>query len=411
VKAARTASGIGAAYPNPEFGADSIDSPRASRYLRLMRSVRTRQGAGTQTPLVRSPVPERPQIHQIVLPLPDRWTLPDTQVHLIESDPLTLVDAGPRTPESRVALEAALDSLGYGLADIERVVLTHAHTDRMGLVQTLRDAGARLECWVHEADAARVESFEVALVARGRDIVDLFREFGVPEARLEGVDRERIARLESAGNEAESTSVERILRQGDRVEFKDFDLGVIHCPGHTAGHLLLSDEAAGLLFTGDQIMGQAIPNTENYYLSELPDPADPLRRRPRFRGLVEMRRSLRRLRGGGFRALLPGHGGVIRRADRTIRDTLLFYDVRLQRIERSLRRLAAMGQDVTAFEILKAIFPGDEPLESMMTHLFLVIGALDCLEEQGQVEVVRRSDGVLIHHHRAWRGEKGTGGT
>ena len=365
--------------------------------------------------IVRNPVPDRPEIHQIELPLARETAAstilgpPDAaRVYLIESDPLTLIDTGVRTPESRAALDGALERLGYGFADIARVVITHAHRDHFGLVESLRSAGAELECCVHEADADLVEDH--ARVVRGRveGLAELLREFGVPES-LDGRIRGGLAReLALDAEEAEGTRVDRRLRDGDRIEWKDWGLGVLHSPGHTPGHVLLEDSEAGLLFTGDLIMAQAMPRAENFYLDAIADPRDPLRRRPRFRGLVEMRRGLRRLRGRRDRILLPGYGTAIRRADRTIRDTLLYYDVRIQRIDRGLRHLAAIGQDVTAFELWKALFPpgeagleaGEEAFDALRAQMLLVIGALDCLEEDGLLVTERRPDGVFTHHHR-----------
>jgi len=129
------------------------------------------------------------------------------------------------------------------------------------------------------------------------------------------------------------------------------------------------------------------------------DPRDPLRRRPRFRGLVEYRQSLRALRRLSLRSILPGFGGVIRVPDRAIRDSLLYYEVRVQRIERSLRSVTALGQAVTAYEIWHSLFPNDDPATEMRTRLLTVIGALDVLEEQGQCVTQRRDDGVLVHNH------------
>lgn len=393
----------------------------------------TRKRSGEPRPLVRSPVPERPEIHQIVLPLPPGAgrAIRNVQIHLIEGDPLTLVDTGTRLPESRAVLESALEELGYGIADIERVVLTHAHSDHMGLVQSIRETGASLECWVHQDDARLVEAQEEILRGRAAGASQLFREFGVPEAMLARFDRERGEVLREVARQSESTTVERILREGDRIAFKHFDLLVHHSPGHTPGHILLEEEESQILFTGDQVMGQAVPNTENHYVdfdinadeetagqragdgakrqgaarripvraADARKTADPLHRRARFRGLLEVRRSLQRLRSRRFRLLLPAYGGVIQRSDRTIRDTLLYYDVRLQRIDRGLRHLAALGQEVTAFEIWKSLFPQDGPYEVMRDQLLLVIGALDCLEDEGKLETARRSDGVLTHHH------------
>ncbi len=332
--------------------------------------------------------------------MPSSWgSLDRVQVYVIEGDPLTLIDTGVRTDASRSVLEGSLEELGYGLAEIGRVVVTHAHRDHMGLVQTLREAGAELECCVHEADADRVERYAEETRERFDATLDLFREYGVPEPRLEVISASREEHLESRLAEGEATVVDRRLREGDRVGFKHFDLRVHHSPGHTPGHLLLEDEELGLLFTGDQVMGQAIPNTENFYSAPLPEPAEPLRRRPRFEGLRALRSSLRALRGRRFRRLLPAYGGILQRPDRAIHDTLLYYDVRLQRIERGLKHLAALDQDVTAFELWKALFREDESIDDMRTHLLTLIGALDCLEVDGLVVAERRADGVLTFHH------------
>jgi glyoxylase-like metal-dependent hydrolase (beta-lactamase superfamily II) len=394
-----------------------------------MSKVWTRKRAGTEfvppsrrpsaAALIRNPVPDRPQIHQIDLPLP--WagessvpgsasaaTPRSIEVYLIEGQPLTLIDTGVRSIEGFAALEAALERLGYGIAEIERVVLTHAHRDHFGLVQTLRDAGADLECWVHEADVAVVERYSDVIRERADGTIRLFREHGVPESILAPMHAARLRRLAIEDGEAEGTRVERHLVEGDRIEWKDWGLNVLHSPGHTPGHVLLEDAEAGLLFTGDQIMAQAVPHAENFYLGTPVDAADGLHRHPRFRGLVEMRRSLRRLRGRQDKILLPGYGGAIQRPQRTIRDTLLYYDVRIQRIDRGLRRLAAMDQEVTAYEIWKALFaPGvslpavdEERYESMSSQLLLVIGALDCLEVDELLLTERRPDGVFTHHHR-----------
>lgn len=364
-----------------------------------MPQVWTRFRAGTaSSPQVRQPVPGRPFIHSIELPLD--WGPGSTQVYLIEGQPLTLIDTGVASPTSGAALAAALESLGYGLADVERVVVTHAHRDHFGFVEGLRDAGADLECCVHERDADRVEGYERVLRDRIAGMTALFVSFGVPQDVALRLEEERRRTLSVDVAEGVPTRVDRRLVEGDRIAWKEWSLSVLHAPGHTPGHIVLEEASTGLLFSGDQIMAQAIPHAENFHLYGLPDPTDPLRRTPRFRGLVEMRRTLRRLRGRPVRLVLPGYGMALRRAERSIRDTLLHYDVRLQRIDRGLRSLAAIGQDVTAYELWKALFPADELSGDMRAHLLLLIGALDCLEEDGLLVTERREDGVFLHHHR-----------
>jgi glyoxylase-like metal-dependent hydrolase (beta-lactamase superfamily II) len=345
--------------------------------------------------LRRSPLSERPEIHQLVLPTP--WPVGPVQIYLIEGDPLTLVDTGVRSPASRAALEAALDALGHGLDDVERIVLTHYHGDHRGQAETLRRAGGDVEVWCHEEEAIWCEDFSAERDENVEGTEALFREYGVPEellARQTALLREGLHQDPFC----EATRIDRVLREGDPVAFKDFALEVIHAPGHTPGHLLLLDPGSGTLFTGDHLMGNAVPFTDNHYLEGwAPDPGDALARRPRFRGLPHYMRSLRQLRGRPFRTLLPAHGGILERPARAIEDAILFYEVRVQRVARALGRLTAAGGGVaTAWEIWEALFPRADPVREMRRRMHMVIGALDLLEEEGAVEVARRADGVLV---------------
>jgi glyoxylase-like metal-dependent hydrolase (beta-lactamase superfamily II) len=342
--------------------------------------------------LRRSPLPVRPQIHQIVLPTP--WQVGPVQIYLVEGDPLTLVDTGVRTPESRAALEAALDALGHGLDDVRRVVLTHYHGDHLGQAQALRAAGADLEVCCHADEVPWVEEFSAERDENIEPTEALFREYGVPEDLLasQTARRREWARQDPL---CDATRVDRVLRDGDRVAFKDFSFRVIHAPGHTPGHLLLHDEEAGIVLTGDHLMGDAVPFTDQHYLEGAPDPADPLRRRPRFRGLSLYLDGLRRLRAGRFRTLLPAHGGILDRPSRAIEDAILFYEVRVQRVERAFARLARAGAPVTAWQLWRELFPKADPIAEMRNRMYMVIGALDLLEAGGAARAVRLPGGAL----------------
>lgn len=349
-------------------------------------------------PAIRSPVAALPRVHQLVLPTP--WPVGPVQLYLIESEPLTLVDTGVRSPDSRAALESGLDALGYGLEDVERVVLTHHHEDHLGQAQTLRDAGADCEVWAHAVEAPACEGFGED---READLVRseaLFRELGVPEAVLAGQREARRASRAEAPL-CEPTRVDRTLEEGEAVPLKDLAFRVIHAPGHTAGHILLHEERSGVLLTGDHVMGDAVPFTDYYLTEGPPDPADPLARTPRFRGLPRYMRSLRELRGRHFRTFLPAHGGVIDRPARALEEAKLFYEVRIQRVARALRRASeAERRPVSAWEVWRTLYPKADPVTQMRTRLCMVAGALDLLEEEGSAETSRRDDGALVHGPR-----------
>ena len=325
--------------------------------------------------------------------------MPSVALYLVEDDPLTLIDTGLDDPASYAALESGLDELGHAPSDVKRVALTHYHVDHLGGVAALRRAGADFEVWAHCDALAAIEGFTVEHSENMEGMEALLREFGTPDQVLSDFVGHRLARLAAQPAWAEATPVDHVLHDGNTLDFKTLSFDVIHAPGHTAGHLLFHAVAAGTVLTGDTIMGGAVPYTENYYLDGLPAPGDPLRRRPRFKGLVAYRQTLKSLRRLSVRTILPGYGAAVRSADRAIREALLFYDVRIQRIERSLRSVTAMGQAVTAFEIWRGMYPNDDVRTEMRDKLLMVIGALDVLEEEGLCETSRRSDGVLVHQH------------
>ncbi|MDG2051277.1 MAG: MBL fold metallo-hydrolase [Myxococcota bacterium] len=356
-----------------------------------------RTGEASVARFERSPLAGWPHVHSIRLPTP--WRSNSVQAYLIESDPLTLVDCGLDDRASRIALDTALEGLGYGVEDLRRLVITHYHRDHMGQAASLKSRASSLEILAHVEAAPMLEAFSLGENPNVAGVTDLFLEFGVPAEIVEGIRNWRRAVLDSEPPRCSPTVVDRRLREGDSVVFKDFALDVIHTPGHTAGHLMLHQSDSGVLWSGGQLVSGAIANTENYYTDDRPDPADPLGRRPRFRGLVEYRRSLAGLRRRSIRAILPGYGPPILQPERALREAALFYDVRIQRIERSLRSVSALGEAVSAFEIWRALFPGEDPVKEMWPHLLTVIGALDVLEEQGACITERRADGALVHRH------------
>ena len=173
--------------------------------------------------LNRSVVPGLPRLHQIVLPTP--WPVGPVQIYLIEGDPVTLIDTGVRSEASRVALESALDLLGLALEDVQRIVLTHSHADHLGQAQTLRDLNPDVEVWAHEAETPFIEFFSNERDDGFEAANTLFREYGVPAELIErqiGVQAKRADSSLQHPALCEATRVERMLRDGERIRFKDF---------------------------------------------------------------------------------------------------------------------------------------------------------------------------------------------
>src|SRR5918992_6039112 len=85
----------------------------------------------------------------IPISVPTPFYVGPVNVYLIAEEPLTLVDTGPKTKEAVEALKEGLRRARVRVADIKRIVLTHAHEDHCGLAKQLRDEAKDAEVLVH----------------------------------------------------------------------------------------------------------------------------------------------------------------------------------------------------------------------------------------------------------------------
>jgi len=345
----------------------------------------------------RSPIPGLPTVHQLTLKTP--WPGSNVQVYLIEGNPLTLIDTGVNWTPSFKDLSDAVTLLGYNLNQIHRIIGTHFHSDHIGQAQVLRDMGAPVEVLAHEKEIDSIERFFSSYMQKRETRSELYREYGMPKQVLRKQSTIEKNWLQNNPPLLIETKVDRPLKNGDTIEFEEFNLKVFHAPGHTVGHIVLFEEQSGVLFSGDHIMAGEVPFTESYYLSESPDPNDSLQRKPRFRGLYEYLNSLDRLRLLPMRVILPGHGEIINDPQRAIEKSMRFYNIRIKRVKRVLQEMTATGQMITAWDMWDALYRRVELGGIMRRRMSMLIGIIDVLELQGHCLSQRRDDGVLVFRH------------
>ena len=129
--------------------------------------------------------------------------------YLIEDgNSMTLVDGG--LPAFRRQLDEYLRSRGRSVADIDAVILTHAHSDHVGIVEGVRtDAPAPVH--VHEADADMARTGKV----HKRD-GSMLPYLSAPR-RLEAVPRRRTRRRRAHAERAGGHDVHRMATSTSRA--------------------------------------------------------------------------------------------------------------------------------------------------------------------------------------------------
>ena len=134
-----------------------------------------------------------------------------------------LVDAGGDLDRLKQAIAKA------GIT-VEKLLVTHGHMDHCGLTGVLaKDLGVPVE-GPHEGDRFWIESLD-----------DPSKRYGLP---------------------GESFEPDRWLVDGDKVRFGEIELDVIHCPGHTPGHVVFHHAPSRLAVVGDVIFQGSIGRTD-----------------------------------------------------------------------------------------------------------------------------------------------------
>lgn len=272
------------------------------------------------------------RIEQLTIPTP--FPVGPINIYLVVDDPLTLVDTGPKTPEALTALREQLCALGFKLADIQRVILTHTHEDHCGLAGTLQqESGARVH--VHEWEFHNISEHRQTRVNR-----DLLRRTGVPAEDLEHI----ATRYELIHHFADAVPDVVAYRDEHEFSFASGALRVVHTPGHTPGSCCLLRESNRLLLAGDTILKNITPNP---VLN-----ADPLAPERRFAALGEYLVSLARIRTLAPTLIRTAHGGDVTDYEEYFHGLVRHTQ---QRQTKVISLVPATG--TTAWEMSKLLFP------------------------------------------------------
>jgi glyoxylase-like metal-dependent hydrolase (beta-lactamase superfamily II) len=314
------------------------------------------------------------------LPIPTPFQVGRVNCYLIEDDPLTLVDVGPNSGRSLVALEEALREHGRGIEDLERIVVTHQHADHLGLVGIVADRSGAEVCAL-DVLAPVVEDFGASADRNDELAKALMLRHGIPADMVTALAALSRAFRGWGG----SAPVDHILHDGGELAFAGRTLQVLHRPGHSPSDTLLWDSERAVLLGGDHLIKNI---SSNPLISEAlggrsGEPGD-----GRPRALIMYMASLRETQAMPVETVLPGHGDAFGGHAALI-------DERFAMHERRAAKFAGLivEQPRSAHDIALAIWGNVAVTQAYLT-LSEVLGHMDLLVERGQVVEVER-DGVV----------------
>jgi glyoxylase-like metal-dependent hydrolase (beta-lactamase superfamily II) len=158
-----------------------------------------------------------------------------------------LVDTG-MTATPRDVIMPGMRAAGVDPGDVTMVVVTHPDLDHQGGLAGLREVLSNAVGACGFADRMMVAEPE-------RLLTDRYGAFEVEH----GVGYPDADKLWMRANYGAPTAVEVGLAGGETIRVGDRRLVARHAPGHSAGHLVLHEQATGLLFSSDAVHWRMCP--------------------------------------------------------------------------------------------------------------------------------------------------------
>jgi len=308
--------------------------------------------------------PVAPGVHRIPLPLPSDG-LRAVNVYAVEATGgLVLIDSGWALANSREQLERSLAAIGAGLPDVRQFLVTHMHRDHYTQAVEIRRLFGTL-VGLGEGERPSIDGLMSGEFQPFRAQLAIVRAAGAGAiadrlAQMSAIDPADLAQGGRRGQQLANSDLMPAghppLRPGATIGAalgydqpdrwiaggQEFDLGTrtltaINTPGHTRGHVVFADAAAGLLFAGDHVLPHITPSLG---FQEAPS-AEPLREYLRSLGVVRRLPDMQ---------LLPAHGPVSASTHHRIDELTEHHAERL-----GLMADALTGGPCTGYEVALAI--------------------------------------------------------
>jgi glyoxylase-like metal-dependent hydrolase (beta-lactamase superfamily II) len=236
-------------------------------------------------------VPEQlePLVARLLAPNPSHFTFTGTQVHLVGTTDLAVIDPGPDDPDHIAAILRAIDG-----RRVSAIVITHTHRDH--------SPGSR-----------------PLAAATGAPIV------GCSPLALEDLGPRADASFDG------DYVPDLVLADGESVAGQGWTLTAVATPGHTSNHLCFALPETRALFSGDHVMG---------WSTSIVSPPDG--------DMAAYMTSLEKLLVRDDRIYYPAHGDPVGRPQRLVRGML---GHRKQREGQILRLLREGPDDIPAMTV------------------------------------------------------------
>lgn len=319
--------------------------------------------------------------YPIQIPLPIPYAVGPVNSYLFLEPEPTLIDCGVKTDDAWAALTTALQQHGLTVADVQRVIITHAHVDHMGLAGKLA-AHSPAQIWVATINYDWAVHLPQKWQQRLAFMQGVLRKLGLPadqqEAILTGMARTPTLWDAVPADRVFTFPIDGVLEIGGQP------WQVIYAPGHSNTQTCFYQPESRQFLAADMLL----PVTPTPVIEEPLDGSN-----ERIPGLPVFLESLAMVEALEIDLVYPGHGSVF--TDH--RDLIQRQRARIQ--QRKQECYERISNGLHTFPELFIAMYGDHPYADRFSALGMMVGYLDLLVAEERI-TVREVQGVLHYGAR-----------
>jgi len=299
-----------------------------------------------------------------------------------------LIDSGLNIGNWKKKLFSAFEYLNISIQDIDYCIISHIHTDHIGLVKILKQKNPELKILMHDITHELLK-----WETNDENLNDLEQK-----AKIAANQLIRYGISEDKGNMIvqfftywpkflQYQKPDIIVHDGDIL----FDtLEIIWTPGHSFGHICIFDKVKKYLFAGDHILSRITPHIGNFIIPT--NMAEKYKDHDFNNILKHYLASLDKIDLLNPRIIFPAHQEVIYNSHERILQIKEHHKNRLEEISNLIK-----NNPLTAFKISQIHF--GEDLDELNSYMALseVLGHLIYLEAQNKVKIIEKN-GKLFYY-------------
>lgn len=291
---------------------------------------------------------------------------------LLDPEP-TLIDCGMKIEMNQTALKAGLAQHGLTIADLKRIVITHAHVDHMGMAAWLCEQSDAM-VWVSDLVEPWARDIETMWNRRIRIYRPILNKIGLDETMQKGI----VGYMRSVPNHWDSIPDERLMifdHEGE-LEMGGMSWEVLHLPGHTIHQSGFYQREMGWLISADCLLHRTpVPILEH-------NPDNPTERNIGFPIHLQ---SLNRINRLDIQIAFPGHGKLIH----DHRALIAKQFARIEQRKSECEMLIKAGNHT--LPVITDVMYGHYPPSAKFTGLSTILGYTDLLIAEGKIEQVEKN--------------------